>query len=184
MRRQAVQRGHARSARLRPMVTDRSSDRTEHITENRGYWDDVAHERVSSGEKAWAGTQPTLGMWEIPGDEVDLIAEDLTGIDVIELGCGTAYWAVWLALLGCHALAMVCQPLHGSGPASTSSTTESSAPRTPPTKSGPSQVPTGRTASPASRSGRSGSAEGFSPTTRSGAAERGPSVAVLHWDCG
>ena len=72
----------------------------EHVAENRRYWDRTAEQWVASGERAWAQTTPTWGMWEVPDDRVDLLPRDMSGMRAIELGCGTAYWSAWMARRG------------------------------------------------------------------------------------
>jgi SAM-dependent methyltransferase len=71
----------------------------EHVAENRRFWDESAHQWVASGEAAWT-QEPSWGMWEIPDEQVDLLPHDMSGLDAIELGCGTAYWSGWLARRG------------------------------------------------------------------------------------
>ena len=45
------------------------------------------------------GSEPSWGIWGIPESEVHLLP-DVDGLDVIELGCGTAYVSAWLARRG------------------------------------------------------------------------------------
>jgi SAM-dependent methyltransferase len=40
-------------------------------------------------------------MWGTPEDDLGMIG-DVDGLDVVELGCGTAYWSAWLARRGAH----------------------------------------------------------------------------------
>ena len=48
---------------------------------------------------AWAQEEITWGMWRQPEREVQALP-DVTGKDVIELGCGTAYFGAWLKRAG------------------------------------------------------------------------------------
>lgn len=41
-------------------------------------------------------------MWRIPESKTHLLPKKLNGLDVIELGCGTAYVSAWLARGGAH----------------------------------------------------------------------------------
>ena len=75
-------------------------DLPEHVAENRHHWDETADRWIEPGEQAWAQDEPTWGMWGIADAEVGLLAADLTGLDAIELGCGTAYWSAWMARRG------------------------------------------------------------------------------------
>ena len=48
---------------------------------------------------AWAQEEITWGVWSIPEREVGALP-DVDGLDVVELGCGTAYFSAWLARRG------------------------------------------------------------------------------------
>lgn len=54
---------------------------------------------VEPGERAWASAEPSWGTWGIPESEVHVLPE-VDRKDVVELGCGTAYWSAWLARRG------------------------------------------------------------------------------------
>jgi hypothetical protein len=62
----------------------------EHVRLNRAYWDTRAPQWVTPGERNWAKTEPTWGIWGIPEDELHQL-DGVEGLDAIELGCGTAY---------------------------------------------------------------------------------------------
>src|SRR5580700_9331528 len=72
----------------------------EHVRRNRVHWDQVAAKYVASAEHGWACNKPSWGIWSVPEGEVRMFPDDLTGTDVIELGCGTAYVSSWLARRG------------------------------------------------------------------------------------
>ncbi len=72
----------------------------DYVLKNRAHWDKWAHAWVEGGERAWQSEEPTWGMWGIPERELRLLPEDMTGMDAIELGCGTGYVAAWLARRG------------------------------------------------------------------------------------
>lgn len=72
----------------------------EHVRRNRVHWDALAAEYVGPGERAWARQEPTWGIWHVPDAELHVLPDNLAGRDVIELGCGTAYIAAWLARRG------------------------------------------------------------------------------------
>ena len=38
-------------------------------------------------------------MWHVPEEEVRILP-DVSGLDVVDLGCGTGYWCAWFAKLG------------------------------------------------------------------------------------
>jgi len=72
----------------------------EHVSANRMYWDAMASEWVSAGERSWNQTSPTWGIWALPESELRLLPPDMTGQKAIELGCGTGYVAAWMSRLG------------------------------------------------------------------------------------
>jgi SAM-dependent methyltransferase len=72
----------------------------EHVRRNRSAWDGWAAEYVEPGERNWAAEEPTWGIWGIPETAVELLPADASGLDTVELGCGTAYVSAWLARRG------------------------------------------------------------------------------------
>ncbi len=72
----------------------------EHVSANRAYWDEMAHEWTEPGRRAWSSGEPTWGCWDIPECDVEMLPPDMTGLDAIELGCGTAYVSAWMARRG------------------------------------------------------------------------------------
>jgi SAM-dependent methyltransferase len=80
-------------------------DLTEHARRNRAAWDADAANWVRPGERAWAEAEPSWGIWGIPESELRVLP-DVEGKDVIELGCGTAYWSAWLARRGARVVGL------------------------------------------------------------------------------
>ena len=76
-----------------------SSEVPEHVARNRTAWDRFASEYVEPGRRAWASDEPCWGIWRTPERELGVLP-DVAGKDVVELGCGTAYWSAWLARRG------------------------------------------------------------------------------------
>lgn len=72
----------------------------EHVRRNRAVWDRWASDYEKPGEAAWAGDDPTWGIWNVPEARIALLPQDLAGKDAIELGCGTAYVSAWMARRG------------------------------------------------------------------------------------
>ncbi len=70
----------------------------QHVLRNRAVWDRRAAEYAPAGERNWR-SEPDWGIWGIPDAEVHILPE-VAGLDVIELGCGTAYISSWLARRG------------------------------------------------------------------------------------
>jgi SAM-dependent methyltransferase len=75
------------------------ADLPDHVIRNREVWDGWATDWVEPGARNWASPAPTWGVWGIPESDLHLI-EGVDGLDVIELGCGTAYVSAWLARRG------------------------------------------------------------------------------------
>src|SRR4051812_17356880 len=72
----------------------------EHVRRNREVWNGYAAEYAKEGERAWASSVPYWGIFSIPETEVGFLPDDLSGKDVVELGCGTAYVSAWMARRG------------------------------------------------------------------------------------
>jgi SAM-dependent methyltransferase len=74
----------------------------EHERRNRADWNADAPKWVASGRANWAADAPHWGMWHVPEADAGILPADagLDGKDVVELGCGTAYWSAWLARKG------------------------------------------------------------------------------------
>jgi SAM-dependent methyltransferase len=49
--------------------------------------------------RAWANEEITWGMFRVPESELNVLG-DVSGLDAVELGCGTAYFSAWLAKRG------------------------------------------------------------------------------------
>jgi SAM-dependent methyltransferase len=74
----------------------------EHERRNRADWNADAPKWVAPGQANWATDAPHWGAWHVPEADVGILPADadLDGKDVVELGCGTAYWSAWLARKG------------------------------------------------------------------------------------
>jgi SAM-dependent methyltransferase len=95
-------RRHARlpgDRRYYPSVTE--PELPEHVARNRVYWDEVnAPLYAAPGARAWARLEITWGIFGIPENELHALPADVADMDVVELGCGTAYFGAWLARRG------------------------------------------------------------------------------------
>lgn len=70
---------------------------------NRAYWDEVnAPLYAEPGRRSWACDEITWGIFGVPEAQLRALPVDLAGKDVIELGCGTAYFGAWLARRGAN----------------------------------------------------------------------------------
>src|SRR5437588_1148794 len=80
--------------------TMRSSDRPEYVQQNIANWTRANAEYTdASAARAWAQEEITWGVFSVPESELDLLG-DVHGLDVVELGCGTAYFSAWLSRRG------------------------------------------------------------------------------------
>jgi SAM-dependent methyltransferase len=89
---------------------DDATSLPEHVARNRAYWDQQADDYVASGERNWAASEPSWGIWSIPESQVHLLPERLGGRDAIELGCGTGYVSAWLARRGARVVGIDNSP--------------------------------------------------------------------------
>jgi len=72
---------------------------SRHARVNRDSWNDAAAEFAGPAERNWARSDITWGIWDVPEAEVGALP-DVAERDVVELGCGTAYFSAWLARRG------------------------------------------------------------------------------------
>ena len=71
---------------------------------NRALWTLVNAEFTDAhAASAWATPDITWGLFEVPEQESGALG-DVAGLDVIELGCGTAYFSAWLARRGARSV--------------------------------------------------------------------------------
>jgi ubiquinone/menaquinone biosynthesis C-methylase UbiE len=87
-----------------------SSDVPEYAVRNRESWtksnEDYAHEQ---GVRDWGHDRITWGVFGVPEDELNVLP-DVRDKDVIELGCGTAYFSSWLARRGARPVGVDITP--------------------------------------------------------------------------
>ena len=57
----------------------------------------------------WALDEISWGIWGIDESELNVLG-DVAGLDVCELGCGTAYFSAWLAKRGAHPVGVDVTP--------------------------------------------------------------------------
>src|SRR5919107_2547278 len=72
----------------------------DHVAKNRVAWDRMAADYVEGGRRSWASDEITWGIFDVPESRIGMLPPDLTGMDTVELGCGTAYVSAWLARRG------------------------------------------------------------------------------------
>jgi SAM-dependent methyltransferase len=73
---------------------------SDHVQRNREAWDSFAERYAGPGRAQWEANQPTWGIYSVPEADVGMLPPSVDGLDVIELGCGTAYVSSWLGRRG------------------------------------------------------------------------------------
>ena len=84
--------------RLHPLGVLRVSGHGEHVGRNQRFWTAEAERYADVAPKQW-DEDPSWGVFGVPDADVGLLP-DVTGLDVVELGCGTGYVSSWLARRG------------------------------------------------------------------------------------
>jgi ubiquinone/menaquinone biosynthesis C-methylase UbiE len=72
----------------------------DYAVRNRALWT-VSNAKYTAGSarESWAQEQIRWGVFKVPEAEVQVLP-DVRGLDVIELGCGTAYFGAWIKKRG------------------------------------------------------------------------------------
>ena len=82
----------------------------DYVARNRELWTQSNAEYTgASAERAWAREHFTWGIFGTPEREVGVLG-DVGGLDVVELGCGTAYFSAWLARQGARPVGVDLTP--------------------------------------------------------------------------
>ena len=77
-----------------------SSDLPDYVRQNVSNWTEAnANYTDAAAAAAWAQEEITWGVWSIPESKLNVLG-DLAGLDIVELGCGTAYFSAWFARRG------------------------------------------------------------------------------------
>jgi SAM-dependent methyltransferase len=72
---------------------------SEEALRNRAYWDRQSDEYQKRHREFIGRPEPRWGVWQIPESELRVLG-DVSGKDVLELGCGAAQWSILLAKQG------------------------------------------------------------------------------------
>ena len=77
-----------------------SPEYPEYVPANIGTWTKANAEYTDgAAERAWGQEEITWGVWAHTESELQVLG-DVARLDVVELGCGTAYFSAWLARRG------------------------------------------------------------------------------------
>jgi SAM-dependent methyltransferase len=73
----------------------------DYVAINRGVWTESnARYTDARASASWQQPEITWGIWKVPEAQVRALPPSVAGLDVVELGCGTAYVSAWLARRG------------------------------------------------------------------------------------
>jgi SAM-dependent methyltransferase len=87
-----------------------SDELPEYAVRNRARWTKSNAEYVHEhGLRAWRADDVSWGVWGIAESELGILP-DVASKDVIELGCGTAYFSAWLARRGARPVGVDITP--------------------------------------------------------------------------
>jgi SAM-dependent methyltransferase len=86
------------------------SDISDDAKRNREAWTEANAEYTDGkAEETWAKDAITWGVWGVPEEGLGTLGP-VEGLDVIELGCGTAYVSAWLAKRGARPVGVDVTP--------------------------------------------------------------------------
>lgn len=86
------------------------SDPPDYVARNREAWTQSNAEYTGAdAARSWAEDDITWGVFGVPEGELDVLG-DVGGLDVVELGCGTAYFSAWLAKRGARPVGVDITP--------------------------------------------------------------------------
>ncbi len=72
----------------------------DYVARNQAAWSGWAPDYEARGRLRWQ-EEPSWGIWGLPEQDLHLLP-DVTGLDTLELGCGTGYVSSWLKRRGAH----------------------------------------------------------------------------------
>ena len=82
----------------------------DYVARNREAWTQSNAEYTGAdAARSWAKGDITWGVFGVPEDELGVLGE-VGGLDVVELGCGTAYFSAWLAKRGARPVGVDVTP--------------------------------------------------------------------------
>ena len=83
---------------------------TDDVVRNRDLWTRTNAEYTDrEASRQWSQEEITWGVWGVPERELRVLP-DVAGLDVLELGCGTAYVSAWLARRGARVVGLDVTP--------------------------------------------------------------------------
>jgi SAM-dependent methyltransferase len=87
-----------------------SPDWRSDAAKNAATWTEANSEYTDqNAEDNWALGDIHWGVWSVPESELKVLP-DVAGLDIVELGCGTAYFSAWLAKRGARPVGVDITP--------------------------------------------------------------------------
>jgi SAM-dependent methyltransferase len=83
---------------------------SEDAASNRALWTKTNAEYTDRAALGAWNREPSWGIWKVPDAELGIFG-DVAGLDVVELGCGTAYVSAWLAKRGARPVGVDITPV-------------------------------------------------------------------------
>jgi len=82
----------------------------DYLAVNREAWTQANRDHTDArAHGAWSKAEMDWGVWRVPESDVGVLP-DVDGMDVVELGCGTAYFGAWLAKRGARVVGVNITP--------------------------------------------------------------------------
>ena len=83
-----------------------------HVWRNRDAWTEYSKDFFQPGLRNWESPTVTWGIWDVPESNLHALGDlrSWKGRDVLELGCGTAYFTAWFARLGARPVGLDVTP--------------------------------------------------------------------------
>ena len=83
---------------------------SEDAARNRAVWTKAnADYTDEEARRKWADDEISWGVWGVPESALRILG-DVAGLDMVELGCGTAYFSAWLAKRGARPVGVDVTP--------------------------------------------------------------------------
>lgn len=78
----------------------------DYLSINKDVWNADAANWIEFAERLWSLDTPEWGSWGNPDQGLNLLPEDMAGLDAVELGCGTGYVSGWMVRRGARVTAV------------------------------------------------------------------------------
>lgn len=82
----------------------------DYLLINKDIWNADATNWVDFAEAQWSLPTPRWGTWGNAEEDLNMLPSDMSGMDAIELGCGTGYVSYWMMRRGARVTAVDISP--------------------------------------------------------------------------